>query len=838
MTSPKRTRPSKLIGCFWKRFVLCVTILLSSTAFTTGCGDDAGTNIAAERPATAAHLDLVSEANKLHRRSLGVVNANDVGPLLAAFPTAVEDRAYSIIIAKFGWRELKRSRFAALGALNGEAGTVDASDLESRVLLDNPTTGYWLVAVPIVMTSTEDPPKDAWAPTEATTEFGLNSSDKRPPQYLVVTAWSIDANAITKNKLRPYTGSNGNAVEAIIVAARRSARFKGVKSTWDQVEVLANAIGLDGQTVKKRLLAEFGWLDLAHPPDEIEPQGTASAKELDTSSLAAEAKRLSGDDASEGRPKPSTSTPQPDTSASQYAPSFDCQKASSWVEISICANSTLSALDSEMARLYESLRTIQYQSDLVDSQRGWIAARETCRLHGTPIDCLSKEFETRIAWLKARANTVQKNQVARDAVRAIDWKNRAYRASDFDIGVAGITSIRFKDGEWPGVPDAADAIYVHDVEYADLTGDGIEEALVSFEIGRFLAACVYDHAGEVLGRFSPDGMVAAAPQVILTANAIRAEQDPECCPSRYSVEKWDWDAKGRVFRESGPPVELSAQAIEQQGLARAIDAAHRTEAKRDVSSPPNENPPTPTEPPKLDTDGSDCDARPEVRAYMSQLKERTLQRWSPPPDAPGGTAQATIRWQLDVSGSASSVELVSARDSEIGATVVDALRSASPFPPMNERVRCLAGRKVTGTFSLQVSAWEEDDQRPREEHARESQRAAAAEEERIRAQREHYNSEACFQKRLCANRCGIRHIELALARERQIGEVSGYVDATKMNGYGRSIVALTEVQNNELSAYESNFGGPFDQSVCSECINSDPTAVHPIRNPYLSESCP
>lgn len=106
----------------------------------------------------------------------------------------------------------------------------------------------------------------------------------------------------------------------------------------------------------------------------------------------------------------------------------------------------------------------------------------------------------------------------------------------------------------------------------------------------------------------------------------------------------------------------------------------------------------------LGGDTSDCDARPEVRAYMASLKERTLSRWSPPPDAPSGQSQATLRWQLDVGGSASRVELVSARDKKVGATVVDALRSASPFPPMNDRVRCLAERKVTGTFKLQVTA--------------------------------------------------------------------------------------------------------------------------------------
>jgi len=106
----------------------------------------------------------------------------------------------------------------------------------------------------------------------------------------------------------------------------------------------------------------------------------------------------------------------------------------------------------------------------------------------------------------------------------------------------------------------------------------------------------------------------------------------------------------------------------------------------------------------LGGDTSDCDARPEVRAYMAQIRERTLSRWAPPPDAPTGQTQATLSWQLDVGGSASSVQLVSARDKKVGATVVDALRSASPFAPMNDRVRCLAERRVRGTFSLQVTA--------------------------------------------------------------------------------------------------------------------------------------
>jgi hypothetical protein len=96
---------------------------------------------------------------------------------------------------------------------------------------------------------------------------------------------------------------------------------------------------------------------------------------------------------------------------------------------------------------------------------------------------------------------------------------------------------------------------------------------------------------------------------------------------------------------------------------------------------------------------ADCDSRPEVANYMADVKERTLARWVPPPDAPS-RSRATLRFRLDVGGSASRVELVSAANPQIGTSVVQAMRSASPFPPLPERARCLADRSITGVFSL------------------------------------------------------------------------------------------------------------------------------------------
>lgn len=101
----------------------------------------------------------------------------------------------------------------------------------------------------------------------------------------------------------------------------------------------------------------------------------------------------------------------------------------------------------------------------------------------------------------------------------------------------------------------------------------------------------------------------------------------------------------------------------------------------------------------LGGDSADCDSRPEVAAYQAQVRERTKARWIAPPGIQGAVS-AQLSWKLDVSGSAVSVRLVNASSNVIGNSVVEALRAAAPFPAMSDRVRCLANRTLTGTFTL------------------------------------------------------------------------------------------------------------------------------------------
>jgi TonB family protein len=93
----------------------------------------------------------------------------------------------------------------------------------------------------------------------------------------------------------------------------------------------------------------------------------------------------------------------------------------------------------------------------------------------------------------------------------------------------------------------------------------------------------------------------------------------------------------------------------------------------------------------------DCMQRPEVRAYMERVRQRMLARWALPPDVPGNQ-RVELRFILDPAGTATRVELVRSEDSRLGQSAVEALRAASPFDNMPDRVRCLAGGPLLGTF--------------------------------------------------------------------------------------------------------------------------------------------
>ena len=87
-----------------------------------------------------------------------------------------------------------------------------------------------------------------------------------------------------------------------------------------------------------------------------------------------------------------------------------------------------------------------------------------------------------------------------------------------------------------------------------------------------------------------------------------------------------------------------------------------------------------------------------VVRYNAILKQRVLARWTVPPGFSPGE-EVVLIFQLDSSGAATSIEFKGDVDPALGQSAVAAMRAASPFPPMDDNVRCLAEIRLRGTFS-------------------------------------------------------------------------------------------------------------------------------------------
>jgi TonB family protein len=93
----------------------------------------------------------------------------------------------------------------------------------------------------------------------------------------------------------------------------------------------------------------------------------------------------------------------------------------------------------------------------------------------------------------------------------------------------------------------------------------------------------------------------------------------------------------------------------------------------------------------------DCFSRPEVVAYEEQIRTRMYARWILPADVPP-SQEVRLQFSLDPAGSVTAVRPLGGGHPELAASAVEALRAAAPFPPMSDRVRCLARQQLTGIF--------------------------------------------------------------------------------------------------------------------------------------------
>ena len=87
-----------------------------------------------------------------------------------------------------------------------------------------------------------------------------------------------------------------------------------------------------------------------------------------------------------------------------------------------------------------------------------------------------------------------------------------------------------------------------------------------------------------------------------------------------------------------------------------------------------------------------------VLRYIEGIEERTKKRWLVPEGTPDA-AKVVLLFTLDSSGAATQIGFQGDVQPVLGNSAVAAMRAASPFPPMDDNVRCLAGKKLRGTFT-------------------------------------------------------------------------------------------------------------------------------------------
>ncbi|MBW2420607.1 MAG: TonB family protein [Deltaproteobacteria bacterium] len=86
-----------------------------------------------------------------------------------------------------------------------------------------------------------------------------------------------------------------------------------------------------------------------------------------------------------------------------------------------------------------------------------------------------------------------------------------------------------------------------------------------------------------------------------------------------------------------------------------------------------------------------------VDRYLQAVKGRTEARWVLPDDA-APDEQVVLRFKLDFAGGATDVKVSEASTQQFGTSAQRALRRASPFPPMDDNVRCLIEKTIKLTF--------------------------------------------------------------------------------------------------------------------------------------------
>ncbi|MBK1723556.1 DUF3298 domain-containing protein [Thiocystis violacea] len=116
-------------------------------------------------------------------------------------------------------------------------------------------------------------------------------------------------------------------------------------------------------------------------------------------------------------------------STTPQAASFDCGKARTWIEQTICGDAALSRLDARMAKAFEAARSALTEASereaLLEAQRAWLQRRDACGDTG----CLSELYGARLAALSERPASATPDAMDRVSEGHISDAGPGYRIS-------------------------------------------------------------------------------------------------------------------------------------------------------------------------------------------------------------------------------------------------------------------------------------------------------------------------------------------------------------------------------------------------------------------------
>lgn len=91
----------------------------------------------------------------------------------------------------------------------------------------------------------------------------------------------------------------------------------------------------------------------------------------------------------------------------------------------------------------------------------------------------------------------------------------------------------------------------------------------------------------------------------------------------------------------------------------------------------------------------------DYNQYLKLVEKRVFSVWKYP-DGVAGVQKVSVRFTLDRAGKLNQVEVLESTDPRINASALEAMKKASPFPPIPESLKELAGESLIIRFTVDI----------------------------------------------------------------------------------------------------------------------------------------